>query len=208
MTTPDKPLRRFVIGHHTGFVRTDAEWAHPRDDGQWCIADEADAALAAKDAEIAELRYQRDEILERARAHDEGYEPPALEDDTPMTRADIEELIEQADRFRGDREGEPVWAVVEVYEAVCFRSEIVAYAAEVRRCWKEIAELRAERERLQAVVSKAIDLRNAAKSYVEAERGTCGESLCHLDTTVVLDEFDEVLETLTPTRPAEAPSDE
>lgn len=130
-----------------------------------------DAELAAVMAQVREIVRERDEAREtakragdRIRAWTDGYEPPALEDDDAIGPPDIQELIEAAPRFRGDRAGGPVSISLEVYEAVVSRSEVVAYGRALAWQQQRIAEL--ERERDEALAS----FRQARAEAEEATR--------------------------------------
>lgn len=121
-------------------------------------AAEADAdfntcELAKSCAEFVELEDERDEWKRKAEAAEErlrcerdGIEPPAFEDNSTMSRLDLMELIDQAERLRGDREGGKKTVNLEPYECVASRSEFVVYAGEIRRTWQRIAELEAEKD--------------------------------------------------------------
>ncbi len=69
----------------------------------------------------------------------------AIEDETPLCRTDVEEMITMANMFRGDRSGGPAKVPpLEVHEFVGCRSEYVAFATEIRRCWERIDYLERE----------------------------------------------------------------
>lgn len=78
---------------------------------------------------------------ERVRAWDGGFEPPALEDDSAIGPPDIQELIDMAPRFTGDRKGGPVKVELRDYEAIVSRSEIVAYGRALAWQQQRIREL-------------------------------------------------------------------
>lgn len=131
-------------------------WTNPQpipafySSGKWVLYADHAAAIAAKDAEVERLQY----AVNRTRALDDGWDPEPLEDDTPMSRYDVEELIERANKLRGDREGDPIEVgQLAPYEVIASRSEFAAYASEIRRCWVELARLRKIEAAARALVS-------------------------------------------------------
>ena len=109
------------------------------------ILDDAKNCIRVQEQRIAELEGQNARYEERIRCWADGYDPPALEDNDAIGPPDIQELIEAAPRFRGDRDGGPMDVKLEAYEMIASRSEIVAYGRALSWQQQRIAELEDER---------------------------------------------------------------
>ena len=101
MTAPDKPLRRSVYPHSNGGM-----FDEPDPCGDYYLVDDADAALAAKDAEIAELQnacglYAGDlaAIVRMLNAHDYPHHPEYPNDDEIVRR-----IAEMGGRYMAQRD--------------------------------------------------------------------------------------------------------
>lgn len=113
--------------------------------GRWVYVDDVMPVLADRNKRIAELEAENHRLVELVdKAHTDEFAWDPIEAHSRLTLPDIDELLVQARKLNEPRRGSPVIVgKLEDYEVIATRGQMVAYANEIIRCRKRVAEMEA-----------------------------------------------------------------